>query len=379
MQNQYSKKVRIISYHNAHNFGAILQAYGLQETLKKLGYTDVLFMHYEPTYLKNRYNPLSKKNRTPSHGNIIKKLKWLIGYLYFCINSFLRNQHFKKSIKRLLNQTSIKYDEYTSYVDETIDILICGSDQIWNCDITGKVDPIFFGKNIYKHLGYAISYAASSELSSISAKQNIEEIKSNLNNLKEISVREYQLKVILEQYTQKAIKTCIDPTLLAGSEVFNKIVTNRKIKDNYILIYSYDANDFLTQKVIQKIPNYNSFKQHIILLGPKTCKQVLNKNIHSAIYVEDFLSYFQQASYIVTNSFHGLAFSLLFNKNFNVTYAPGKENRCKSLLNQIDLMDRFIDNETTISWELPDYNKINTNIEKIRKTSLNYLINALMH
>lgn len=379
MQNQSSKRIRIISYHNAHNFGAILQAFGLQETLKKIGYTNVLFMNYEPTYLRNRYNPLSKKNRTPKKGGILKKSKWFIGYIYFCFSSYRRNYYFNKSIKRLLNQTKIKFNEFTPYVDEEIDILICGSDQIWNCDITGKIDSIFFGKNIYKHLGYAISYAASSELTSMSNEQNIKEVISNLDNLQDISVRETQLKTILEQYTQKTINVSIDPTLLAGAEIYHKISAKRKIKEQYILIYSYDANDFLTQKAIKAIPNFQSYKKHIISLGPKTCGQALDKNLHSTISVEDFLSYFKYASYIITSSFHGLAFSLLFMKNFNVTYVPNKENRCKSLLEQIGLMNRFIDNTKPIIWDSPDYTEININIEQLRSKSLNYLINAIKH
>lgn len=66
-------------------------------------------------------------------------------------------------------------------------------------------------------------------------------------------------------------------------------------------------------------------------------------------------------------------------KNFNVTYVPNKENRCKSLLEQIGLMNRFIDNTKPIIWDSPDYTEININIEQLRSKSLNYLINAIKH
>lgn len=369
------KKIRIVSFQNAHNFGAILQAYGLQETIKSLGYNDVKFINYYPEYLRLRYYPFQIKWLKPQNHSLSHLLGLYFGFPFFFISCLKRYIAFKGSIKRLLNQTDVIISSPDQLEQIQIDILICGSDQIWNTGLTGNFDEVFFAsKNYYKY-NMAISYAASTELSSLS-QNKLETMAGLIQSFNYISVREKPVKEALSKYTNRNIDVCIDPTLLCGSESFDKIASNRLIKDDYILIYAYVPNDPLVNSIIKTIPDYKRFKIHIILLGPKSWRNAFDTNVHSAISIEDFLSYIKYASYVITNSFHGLAFSLLFKKNFNVTYVPGKDTRCHSLLAETHLLNRFVKDIESANWDEVNYIEVDQVLDEIREKSRSYLLKS---
>lgn len=376
MDENYSKKIRILSFQNAHNFGAVLQAYGLQQTILSLGYTDVKFINYNPKYLSDRYKPFSWKQLKPAKIS----LKSIVGRItrvpFHFISTLKRNAAFGASIKRLLIQTdSVKKNE-CDLSSEEYDVLVCGSDQIWNTSLTGTFDPVFLGNGRYRRKGYAISYAPSTELSSLT-EEKAKELASLLTGFRHVSVREVPIKEKLQKYTEKDIKVCVDPTILCGVDAFNKIVAPKQVKDKYILVYAYDPFKESVLKLVKSIPNWQEYKIYSILLGSRDVKLFFNRNVLCELPIEEFLSYIKHASYVVTNSFHGLAFSLLFEKNFNVAFEPGKHIRCESLLRQLNLMDRFIDNERNVSWKNIDFKKINGELTEIRKKSYEYLITSL--
>ena len=369
------KKIRILSYQNAHNFGAVLQAYGLQQTIKSMGYEDVKFINYNPKYLSDRYNPFLKEHFTPSRkitGTIFK----YANYPFFLLSCLKRNRKFRWSIKTMLEQTSIVIVDEKGLKNEEVDILICGSDQIWNTALTKEFDGVFFGKGPYKHLGYAASYAPSTELSSLT-EEKAKLLCGQLDVFKYISVREIPVRDRLQKYLTKEIKVCVDPTLLCGPQAFHRIASPRQEKKEYIVVYAYNPTDSIVLDLIKHIPNREKYVIHVVMLGEKGVLSLFKNNYHSAITVQDFLSYMKYASYVVTNSFHGLAFSLLFEKNFNVAYCEGKEVRCQSLLQQIGLNERMIRQESIIKWEDIDYRIINQRISEIRNDSLEYLRKVL--
>lgn len=368
-----SEKIRIISYQNANNYGAVLQAYGLQETLKELGCKDVGFINYNPTYLKKRYSPfLIESGVLCSFRHLVA---FLIDFPFRCFSILKRNHLFKNSRKKLLLQTKKEYKKNTT-IKEPFDLLICGSDQIWNTDITGDYDPAFFGLFNRSHNSRVISYAPSTELSSLN-EGKVKEIIEYTKHFTGISVRENSVCAYLKKYTDKDIKVCVDPTILCGSLAFSNIASKRLIKHDYIIIYAYNHRDSLVEFAYNKIPGIENLEKHILLLGPRGIKSISNRTIHSEISVEDFLSYIKYASYVLTNSFHGLAFSLLFEKNFNVTLAPGKQTRCVSLLEQIGLMSRFVENQDRISWDTIDYDIVKRRLDEIRQDSVNFLKNNI--
>lgn len=371
------KKIRIISFQNAHNYGAVLQAYGLQQYLYSLGYKDVKFINYNPKYLRQRYKPFLFNSPNNKHFSLQYQLKRLISYPFSVCSSIKRNHQFNHSIKKLLVQTDKVITDITDLSNEIADILICGSDQIWNTSLTGTFDPVFFAQGNYAHLGYAISYAPSTELSALTEDMAINLTKM-LGGFKYISVREEPIMHILKKWTDRDISVCIDPTLLCGPDAFKRIASKRIVKDDYILIYAYDTKSCNINKIIESIPDYKKYKKHVILFSGGSIKSFFCYNNHGTLSVEDFLSYFLYASYVITTSFHGLAFSLLFEKNFNVLFVERKYVRCKALLTQLNLLSRFIEPHSNIvTWESLNYVEINKRIDGLRSLSIDYLNKAL--
>ena len=371
MEERLCKKIRILSFQNAYNFGAILQAYGLQQTIKSFGYDDVKFINYNPKYLRDRYNPFAKEFLLP-YKTIKGFIGWCLFYPFSLISRLHRNRRLRKSIKSLLCQTEILVVDENGLTNEEADVLICGSDQIWNTSLTGDFDVVFFGKGRYRHLGYAVSYAPSTELSALTEKKAYE-LSLLLDGFKYISVREVPIKERLQKYVSKEINVCVDPTILCGTEAFRQIASPRQEKRDYILVYAYDPNDLAIKNLIKSIPNYKNYPVHTILLGSKNFFNFFDSNVHAAISIPCFLSYFKYAKYVITNSFHGLSFSILFEKNFNVAFCEGKYVRCLSLLQQLGIEGRFVHLEEKGQWDNLDYSQINSNINTIRKKSRDYL------
>lgn len=376
MDENYSKKIRILSFQNAHNFGAVLQAYGLQQTILSLGYTDVKFINYNPKYLSDRYNPFAWANTKPAQNTLRAIIGKCVKYPAYLISSIRRNHCFDSSIARLLMQTSTLIADESDLADEEYDVLVCGSDQIWNTSLTGTFDPVFLGNGPYKKKGYAISYAPSTELSALT-EEKAKELASLLTGFRHVSVREVPIKEKLQKYTEKDISVCVDPTILCGVDAFNKIVAPRQVKDKYILVYAYDPFNESVLKLVKSIPNWQEYKVYSILLGARGVKLFFNRNVLCELPIEKFLSYIKHASYVVTNSFHGLAFSLLFEKNFNVAYEPGKHIRCESLLRQLNLTERFIDDEKKIYWDKIHYSHVNIHLNLLREVSRMFLTTSL--
>jgi len=374
MQENFTKKIRILSFQNAHNFGAVLQAYGLQQTLINMGYKDVKFLNYNPKYLSNRYNPFRKLTFFPLPG-LMHYPGHIIRWLIFAISSVLRNYRFNESIKRLLFQTKKELHKLSDFVDEEADIIICGSDQIWNTSLTGSFDDVFFGKIPCSGLKKVISYAPSTELSSLNEKR-AKELVTRFEGFSNISVREQPVKEYLSQYTDAEISVCVDPTIVCGREIFDKIVAPRKVHKPYICVYAYEPHGKLVQELIETIPNYHNYEVHYLLLGARGLSNLSNV-YHSEISIEEFLSYIKYADYIITNSFHGLAFSLLFEKQFNVAFEDGKFVRCQSLLQAVDLVNRFVTDPQYAKWDVLDYKTIKERLSEIRKSSMNFLIKSL--
>ncbi len=370
-------KIRILSYQNAQNYGAVLQAYGLQQVIKSLGFRDVQFINYNPDYLKNRYLVFSKQWYRPKVWSIKNVLRHYTNLPFKIASRMIRYKAFNKSRARLISQTEQKYRCIGDFVNVPCDYLVLGSDQIWSTWITGGPDPVFYGKGEYKGLKKRISYAASSEMSTFNNPNYIKIIGEYLRNIDYISVREKTVSKLLEEKLGVASKVCVDPTILSGRALFDQIATERKIKKDYILVYAYNKNSDFIQSLIKTVPEFKKHEIHYIAFGASGLKTLFDRRRHEESSVEEFVSLFKYASYVVTNSFHGLAFSLLFNRKFTIAYEEGKSSRCESLLQQIDASDKMVHQASEVNWEKFDFDHINKRLETIREESKQFLINSL--
>lgn len=371
------EKIRIISYQNAQNYGAVLQAYGLQQVIKSLGFEDVLFLNYNPDYLKNRYLVFPAKWYKPKKKSVRYIISFYVNMPFQIISRALRNKAFNKSRARLISQTEQQFRCLEDIVNVPCDYLVLGSDQIWSTWITGGPDPVFYGKGEYMGLKKIISYAPSSEISTFNNPEYIKTMGEYLKDINCISVREIIVSKLLEEKLGISSKVCVDPTILSGRHHFDQIASERKIKKDYILVYAYNNYSDLIQSLIRTIPNYRKYEIHYLSLGPSGKYTLFDKKCHNECSVEKFVSLFKYASYVVTNSFHGLAFSLLFNRKFTIAYEEGKSSRCESLLQQIDASEKMVHQPSEVDWDNFDFAHFNKRLEEIRNDSTQFLINSL--
>ena len=358
-------KIGILTFHCAHNYGAVLQCYALQEILKSSGH-DVKVVDYRPSYLVKAYKTL----RFFVSRRIDRILKNLIVQILKFPRETRRHKAFAKFIEGKLD-LSRRCDEKTIVSD--MEAYIFGSDQIWNPVITGGGDDIYWGSLPFeKGNKIFIAYAASMGKVSLS-KEEQNNIAEKLKNFDFISVRESSLKNILTPLTDKKLEQVLDPTLLAPLTVWDNLEDNVEER-GYVLAYQVRQN-----------PNTIEFAKHIAhQLNAKVIvvEAYLNYKTErwkvSCASPEDFVAFIKHASCVVTTSFHGTAFSIIFNKPFYcLELGDGADGRSKSLLHSLHLEDRMVGKLDRPVYSDVDYSEANEILIGLRKSSERFLTQSL--
>lgn len=366
-------KIGIITFHLAHNYGAVLQAYALQEHLKNKGLNIVIIDYQAKHLIKSYYNSswLSMQGMS-----VLRKLKRIMGNIYRLLLFKFRI----KRVKAFKNFIDSKLLLCKNYQEINFDYCVLGSDQIWNKNITNN-DYFYFEylQNNTKLISYAASAGAAEELIF-----NDDRALSAIHKLYAIGVREETLKTSLEKHISQKINLVIDPTLLVDPCVFNQIAVKPAFKDKYCLIYK-----ILDNNSIDKMTNKLSQKAEVKTLKLKASvdlKGILNIKREKMFETpEQFLGWFKYAEFIVTTSFHGVAFAIIFNKPFYFVSSGHKaENRITSLLSQLGLQDRIVAENTDLEFNIIDYNKpqedgssVNEKLNRLREDSDAFLSSAL--
>ncbi len=369
------KKIGAITFHKAQNYGSVLQTYALQNFVRALGQEfgkdiDYKVINVMPKAQKNLYSIFKKKL---SITNIVKNT-----VAFFNYGKLKRKQNaFKNFLNTNISLTNYCDDENT-LLQETneMEYFISGSDQIWNVRSCDFEDYFYldFVKDAKK-----ISYAASFGPLNIDwAKYNAEKYSKLLNSYNHISTREIGSAKNVELLTGKKPEIHVDPTLLLDKKEWQKIQSTANYKNGkYILMYCLEPTK-------EQLALVKAISKKVGL--PVVVTRYNNKNDIFNNFVKkyetgpkDFLSLIDNASLVITSSFHGTAFSLIYRKKF---YAlNGKtDNRISNILEKAGLLDRSIDSKE-------DLNKINLNevdfsnaekfLEEEKQRSREYLINAL--
>lgn len=353
------KKVGIITFHRAKNYGAVLQSYALQKTVQTLG-NDCEIVDYKCENIDKGYKPFQFNKNDP-----VKSL----------VKSVLM---FRKRSKRIKSFSGF-YSNYLkisrkSYTDSEIadcksdyDIFISGSDQVWGPGKEG-VDPdsayfLSFADDAQKY-----SYAASFGVSDIS-ESKIPVLKSLLSGFQTFSVREESALDIVKKVTGKQGLCHIDPTFLLPADEWKKIAV-KKISTPYILVFNVKPVKSLLD-FAEKLSKEKNIPVVYITDNPQ--KKRAGFTYIAAPTVEEFLGYFLNAAYTVTNSFHGTAFSVIFHKNLFVEFetAKGYNDRACNLLKKIGISREIKDGnakETEIAWD-----KVEEALNRERDAAVKYL------
>lgn len=367
------KSIGVITYHRAYNFGSFLQAYALQYyLLKKLNvYCEII--DYQKPEQKEFYKVMKKNN---SIKNILKNI-YALNHKKELVD---RNNKFEKMIKAEL----ILSDEFKSLEElkkvKEYDLLICGSDQIWNTNILDFDEAYLLS---FSNKNKKISYAASmGGYPSISTK-NIEIFKENLCKFNAISVREISAKKCIEEYCNIDISVCVDPTLLINEKAYNSLIKNDYLnvklpKEKFIFFYSVCYNEDMIDRVI-KFSDIAKLPVYMVYTGSLKISRCSKKGIN-IIYdasVSDFLYLIKNSEYVFSSSFHGTVFSLIFKKEFFVIneYKNGrylKDERMKCLLQELNIDYRMTNNSINFNDKI-DYSLIDDKLRNLIKSSKEFL------
>lgn len=365
-------KVGIITFHNAHNFGASLQTWALQKVLQKTGF-DASIIHYHPDIIDDLYNPYKVSNP-----NFIKSSL----------------QKLRLKVRPVGRERILRYKRYTDFITENfrligdfknyeelsnanldLDAYITGSDQVWNCDHTNGFDPAYF-LEFAPETAIKLSYAASIGKNHI-APEFIEKYKKSLESFDAISIREESTKELVSTLTTLPVNVVLDPTLLLDKDAYDEIKSFPDPGEKYILVYMMEHNKELIQfadklsvalgrPIIQRRP-FKHFKNEL-----KSC---------FTCTPGEFLGLIEHADYVITNSFHGTVFSLIYQKPFVSMLHSDTGARTADLLKSLGeeqhllySVDEFRDMK---QFEIKDPERLEKNIQDLRTTSLKYLQDAL--
>ncbi len=346
------KKIGIVTFQRALNYGALLQMYALQKFISKhFGQYNVEVLDYfSPLCEKEcRLKNIKGKNIMMS---ILKKFNFLI-----------KRYNFDEFIKKHIN-ISKRYDIGSiQEAQNEYNVLITGSDQVWNPLIIGG-DMNYLLK--FSDVSVKASYAASIGKTELSLEDR-DLYKKQLKQFKSISVREKSAQKLLEEFLESNnIAVNVDPTLLLSSDHWEKLAISKK-RNRYLMVYQVKYSQALLQKAREFAQNKNL---EVIYVGPFTKYKGIRYVPAPSVYI--LLGLFKNAEYVFTNSFHGTVFSIQFNRRFFVElqFSDGRNDRITDLLSVLHLTSRM---DLSFIEQIPDWNYVNEQLEVERQRSLDYL------
>lgn len=376
------KTIGIITIVKVNNYGAELQAFALQRKLNLMGYKAEIidYLFYKNKEFKKEkisrpyYNFPLKKRIKEFLLPIIEEMKSLPHYK----NYQNRIRGFERFHNKYTRFSPVRYYSYSQlYKNPPVyDVYCVGSDQVWNPNCYTSLNPYFltFAPKSSKKIAYASSFGVKNLPNDA---KNI--YKENLAQLTHISTREKTGIKIIKDLTGREAKLVLDPTFLLTQEEWNEIANCSKVPNyKYILLYVLKDSKFIT-KTAMELSKLSGLK--IVRITKGAFKQDSNKSILDITDAapDDFIGLFSKADLILTNSFHGTVFSIIYQKDFYTILKKDKDNNSRQidLLNSLDLGNRLVYEGSFLQQPSIDYKISNPRIEKLRHQSLDYLINAI--
>ena len=355
------KRVGIITFHRAENFGAALQCYALMSYLQQQG-CEVRIIDYRSPIIEYGYKLIKVQGES-----ILSKIKSTVITLI--------SYHIRKTKKVKFIHFRDKYYNQTPPVSGVLDMpkdfdyIICGSDQIWNLRLTGGYDRMYFLDFTFPVK--RISYSASSESQDWTLMlENKEEIQRSLNSFSHISVREKKFaEFINHSFCRECSVTC-DPVFLHEKDFYEKIAVTPNIK-GYVLMYNLVESEN-ARLLTKKIAREKRLKIVSVCAGIKPMR-IFSNDIY-AFGPKEMLGYILNADYVITTSFHGLALSLILNKQVYVVKTHHNV-RLTSLLAQLGLSQRLVERDCEM--ENIDYSKVKPLMQNMVDKSKIYLKKSL--
>lgn len=355
-------RVSIITLHRVFNYGSVLQTYATQKMFEKAGF-DAEIIDYIPL----SWQTGSLLRNAEKKSNAVKTCIYRF-FRFFSI--LLKELTFWGFLKRNIRMTG-KYRSIAELKNAPpdADVYCTGSDQVWNKKYCG-IDKAFylrFGDASIPKIAYSASFGAT-ELED--GEKDV--VKEYLNDYRLISVREDSAVKILEDMGMDG-QVLIDPTLQISAAEWREIAAPKMIKRPYLLLmllYNEDNNATSIARRIADEKKLGLVKLSWDMIKPKTVDRLMTHRTP-----REFLSLFCNADYVVTNSFHGLAFSINFNRQFTVIKRNEFNSRIESLLRLTGLCERLTDMDVDMNIvnKKIDYTQVNGILESEREKAADFL------
>jgi hypothetical protein len=357
-------KTGILTFFCAHNYGAVLQAYALQEYLLGLGH-DAGIIDYRPEYLTEPYKIFSRKRcKQPT---LLLSVKVLLGECSRLPRRYKKYKAFGSFINRRLRLLKLDLNDPES----DIDVFVFGSDQIWSSEISGGLDHVFLGNFNAAGGKKLIAYAASAGKDVLNETETAQ-LKKALQSFTAIGVREAGLQETLQQLTHKPVCHVLDPTLLVTRDVFERIAVEPPVKQPYVLIYQVSGKASELFQLAAGIAK--EIKAVVLEMASGITEWKKREGQIECASPEAFIGYFKHAHCVVTSSFHGTAFSVIFQKPFyTLRLNIASDERFVSLLEKIGLSDRMFERDALPCFSPIDYKPVTKKLNDIREGSKSFL------
>ncbi|MBR2461082.1 MAG: polysaccharide pyruvyl transferase family protein [Clostridia bacterium] len=377
-------KIGIITFHFVNNQGAVLQSYALQKYLSNQGH-DVQIIDYRPKYHTVRYSPWKNPIRYSLwYYNMHKRASIRRKSLVFA-KSFVRCMYWNllgthRTNSRLFNRFTSNYLNLTTKYESIkalqkhppkMDAYITGSDQLWNPDLLDHdFDEAYFlnfGSNEIRKIAYAVSIGKKL------SEDECRKINILCEHLDAVSLRESTPELL--ETIDRDVHICVDPTLLLDADDYLNIESDVSEKEPYVFVYGLETSEDI-RLAVQQVGNMCGYR--VINGTPETVKLNGMNIINASDYAPDrFLSYIKNAEFVVTNSFHGTVFSILYKKKFITVPHTTRGRRMIELLYKLGLNSALWGApEFSIENEI-DYKSVYGKLSELRRASADYLEKAL--
>ena len=368
-------KIGVITTQYASNYGALLQTYALQRYLNETLKLNSEVLAYYPIHYKEYWRLL-----TP-----INSVKNFALYIISCLTPWRllgKNKRFKK-MKEFVNKKIPCSRPYYSKneIEKDIcpyDALICGSDQIWNVSRHKELQDVWFlgidgkGWENVRRIAYAPSVADP-----IPEKMQFK-VKERLNKFSAVSLRESSdIPQVSKLYSGKVYHVC-DPVFLLSESMWRSIEKKITISEPYILCYFLNPSKEAVD-IVRKVKKMTGLK--VVQLDINDLNKVPTDIDILDASPEEFLGYIDNAEYVITNSFHCTAFSVIFQKNLLVVKKKTANSRMESLLEKIGQLSRIVSLEDVNKMSekdlIVDYSSKKDGFDRFIVESKQYLSNSL--
>lgn len=358
-------KIRLITFHTPKNYGAVLQAYSLMSYLKNYS-DDVKIIDYNTPALRAKY-PLKPKS---------KSIKQLIYNLLMYSAYSQKKKKYEKFDAFVSNKLSLtkRYESLEDLISDPpeADAVFTGSDQVFNPSRIEEERKVFY-LDFLPSSTKKIAYAASFGVKSIPTDRQ-EEITHYLEEIDSISVRESNGIDIVKELSGKPAFEVLDPVFLNDKEFWKNVAQPYKEKfENYLFYYRLMSSPE-SDAVAQRIAKEKNLK--LVVMTDGLIKWKADKILRD-VGPEEFLYLMNNADYIVTDSFHGVAFSLIFEKQFTFSDMNDRTNERGLNLLQKAGIERLAFGTGNAGDRKLNYKEINEWLSKFKNISKNYISDSL--